>query len=100
MAPHLSEARRAEALSEALVAARAIGDEYPRAKALGGLAPHLSQPLQPATIEEWMELLPSLKRTEALETLMAFLPVLSPFLGETGLRLVARTLIDVGKWWP
>ncbi len=41
LAPRLEEPERSRALSEAVSAAREIGDERARARALSGLAPHL-----------------------------------------------------------
>ena len=49
--PRLSEHERDQALSQALEAARAIGDEWWRAWALAALAPHLTPPLLGPALE-------------------------------------------------
>ena len=49
--PRLSEHERDQALSQALEAARAIGDEESRAEVLAALAPHLTPPLLGPALE-------------------------------------------------
>ena len=49
--PRLSEHERDQALSQALEAARAIGDEGSRAEVLAALAPHLTPPLLGQALE-------------------------------------------------
>jgi len=96
VAPYLTPDLRPRALTTALT----ITNAQDRARAMAALAAHLLPPLQHHAIEAWLSMVPLLKRHEALKTLWQMLSVLMHLLTETDVRLVARSIIDVGEWWP
>ena len=69
LAPHLTPPERDQALSQALEAARAIGDEGSRAEALAALAPHLTPPLLGPALEAARAIGAVGSRAEALAAL-------------------------------
>ncbi len=65
-------------LPEALAVARAIGNEYHRARALTGLAPHLPESLLPKALAVARDIWSESSRVEALIGLAPHLPQVLP----------------------
>lgn len=88
-----------EVLAEALAAARAIGAEGARARALAGLAQ-----LPPAALHPlWCETLRALAarpRKHLLADLRALVPVVVALGGAPAVAETARAIQEVGQWWP
>ena len=96
----------AELLSEALDAARSIGNAGDRSSALAALAPRLADlPLRDLSTL-WTQTLPVLAgrtRPNLVVDFRSLTPVLVTLAGAnapTELGEVARAISDVARWWP
>jgi hypothetical protein len=93
-------------LSEALDAARSLGDEWTRSRALASLAPCLAAlPLRDLSTL-WTQTLPVLAartRRSLIADFHNLVPVLAALAGPnapTELRELARAIQEVARWWP
>ncbi|NEQ66500.1 MAG: hypothetical protein F6K21_13530 [Symploca sp. SIO2D2] len=96
LAPYLPQSL----LSEALDAARAIGNEYHRTIALERLVENLT----PSSVDYplWQQILhtlASLTRPNFLEALPHLAPVIIKFGGVEALRETVKAVKDVSRWW-
>jgi hypothetical protein len=96
----LAEHLPPELFREALAAARAIGNDGIRARALAGLALHVTGQERMVVLEETIEGLAALPRPSSLELLERLAPMLAEVGGSELIREAARTVRDVGGWWP
>ena len=95
LAPYLPEV-----LPEALEAARGVGSEYDRAKALQALTATLT----PANVDlsfwqDVLQALGTLTRRKFLETIPNLVPLILHFGGVVALREVYQSIREVSRWW-
>jgi hypothetical protein len=94
--PHLPP----ELQKDALAAARDMGDEDLRARALSALTPHLTGNLQSEAVRSWTNVASRLPRDTVLMTLVDLVPVLHRLAGSDAFVRVYNAIRDVCKWWP
>jgi len=100
---HLPPDLEEQALRQALVDVREIGNEYVRTQALADLAPRLAELPRPTLYPLWDETLPLLARQtrrRLLADLRALVPVIHALGGEAAIAETFRALQDVARWWP
>ena len=106
VAPHLPERERTAVLKQALDAARTIGDEGARSKALAALAPRLAAlPLRDLSTmwTQTLRVLATRTRRDLIADFHRLVPVLATLAGQnapTELGEVARAIQDVARSWP
>jgi hypothetical protein len=90
-------------VEEALAAARRIGDDEDRARALAELAPRLAALPQAKALPLWgeaLQLSAARSRRGLLADLAALAPVIAALGGPEAITETCRAIEDVGRWWP
>ena len=91
-------------VEEALVVARGINDAELRAEALAEVAERLgSGQISGCSVHRWVEsvrVLAARQRGESIEDFAAILPLMPALGGEDAVRILVRSIVKVGAWWP